>query len=809
MTLLAHKDADGGVQTLRDHLHNAGDLAESYESEFSQIPRMAALLHDVGKVAQQFQTYLISGKGRRGEIPHARQGAFVVNDLPISNSAAEIVKEILELVIAKHHGELPDCINEIGDEAFLTGFTEADKQNPKYAYGEIKQGLHDLDLDLQDTFQQAEKDVFDFVGRTKLLKLSKDSRYFYSGLLVKYVYSRLIDADRTDTAYFETKEQYHPIKADWSELIRRLDESMKSFDSTSEINKIRQQITEQCRQAGSRETGIYRLSVPTGGGKTLASLNFALHHALETGKRRIIYVIPYLSITSQTVATFRNMLGLDADSNIVLEHYSTAGLQNSGNTGSIGTSEEEDAKERQRKLASERWDNPIIVTTMVEFLETVMSARGTKLRKFHNMANSVIIFDEIQSLPLNIINPFNEVVSFLSTILDSTILLCSATQPLLERTARKNLRLSDEPDLIDNTDGYEEKLKRTRIIASQESKSCEELANIIYEQALRNGNCLSIVNTKSEARKMYQCLQELNADGQFELIHLSTAMCGKHRADQLARIKVLTDPHDSKPVICVSTQLIEAGVDLSFACVVRAMAGLDSIMQAAGRCNRNGESKEIKDVYVYPLQGEERFKDYLPEIHRGKKLTLQIYLTTAGHLEHERAHDYAASESRGDTLIMRDLRVYSRALGITGACDVVEFHKSNDGVPLHGRDGLWLPYPIEYKHGKSKTIDADRLQLCAEAMCLEEMLACDIPEGALFYRQTKRRERVKLDEDLRNMVEADFLQMHDLFSRGWTPKVKQTRSCSSCSLRDLCLPELRKVKSAKAYIEERLKESGE
>ena len=161
-----------------------------------------------------------------------------------------------------------------------------------------------------------------------------------------------------------------------------------------------------------------------------------------------------------------------------------------------------------------------------------------------------------------------------------------------------------------------------------------------------------------------------------------------------------------------------------------------------------------------------------------EQLWSENYLTTAGHLEHERAHDYAASESRGDMLIMRDLRVYSRALGITGACDVVEFHKSNDGVPLHGRDGLWV-------------------------------LACDIPEGALFYQQTKRRERVKFDEDLRNMVEADFLQMHDLFSRGWTPKVKQTRSCSSCSLRDLCLPELRKVKSAKAYIEELLKESGE
>ena len=624
MDLLAHRDADGNVQTLHGHLNSAGDLAESYESKFSQISRMAALLHDVGKIAQQFQTYLVSGNGRRGEIPHARQGAFVVNDLPISNEAEEVAKEILELVIAKHHGELPDCINEIGDEAFLTGFTESDKLNPKYAYREIKQGLHELDLDLQGVFRQAVKDVRDFAEQINSMRLSRDSLHFYSGLLVKYVYSRLIDADRTDTACFETKEKYHPIRADWLELICRLDENMKSFDSTSEINKIRQQITEQCRQAGSRKTGIYRLSVPTGGGKTLASLNFALHHALETGKRRIIYVIPYLSITSQTVATFRNMLGLDADSNIVLEHYSTAGLQNSSNTGSAGTSEEEDARERQRKLASERWDNPIIVTTMVEFLETVMSARGTKLRKFHNMANSVIIFDEIQSLPLNIINPFNEIVSFLSTVLDSTILLCSATQPLLERTARKNLHLSSNPDLIDNTGGYEEKLKRTRIVASQKSKSCEEFANIIYEQALRNGNCLSIVNTKSEARRVYQCLQELNADGHFELIHLSTAMCGKHRADRLAKIKELTDPRDSKPVICISTQLIEAGVDLSFACVVRAMAGLDSIMQAAGRCNRNGESQEIKDVYVYPLQGEERFKDYLPEIHRGKKLTLQI-----------------------------------------------------------------------------------------------------------------------------------------------------------------------------------------
>lgn len=585
MVLLARKDEEGNTQALYDHLHGAGRLASGFEDEFADISRTAAVLHDVGKVAQQFQTYLLSDDGHRGDVQHARQGAFVVNDFFESKGEIEeIAKEILELAISKHHGGLPDCIDESGNRAFLLGFTESDKSNEKYAYQEIKRGLNGLALDLQSNFRGSAEDIACFLKKIKSLRLSKDSIYFYLGLLVKLIYSRLVDADRTDAACFETRKQYRPNAVDWQNLISRLDKSMRSFDSSSEINRIRHQINEQCCLAGARETGIYRLSIPTGGGKTLASLNFALHHALKTGKRRIIYVIPYLSITTQTAKTFRDVLGLNSDSDVLLEHYSTAGMQRSADVADNASSEFEDAGEHQRKLAAERWDNPIIVTTMVEFLETVMSARGTKLRKFHNMADSVIIFDEIQSLPMNTINLFNEIVSFLSKITNSTILLCSATQPLLEKTKRENLLLSEKPDLIAETESYEDKLRRTR---------------------------------------------------------------------------------------------------------------------------------------------------------------------------------------------------------------------------------MWLPYPIEYKHGKSKTIDADRLQLCAEAMCLEEMLACDIPEGALFYQQTKRRERVKFDEDLRNMVEADFLQMHDLFSRGWTPKVKQTRSCSACSLRDLCLPELRKMKSAKAYIEERLKESGE
>lgn len=646
MVLLARKDEEGNTQALYDHLHGAGRLASGFEDEFADISRTAAVLHDVGKVAQQFQTYLLSDDGHRGDVQHARQGAFVVNDFFESKGEIEeIAKEILELAISKHHGGLPDCIDESGNRAFLLGFTESDKSNEKYAYQEIKRGLNGLALDLQSNFRGSAEDIACFLKKIKSLRLSKDSIYFYLGLLVKLIYSRLVDADRTDAACFETRKQYRPNAVDWQNLISRLDKSMRSFDSSSEINRIRHQINEQCCLAGARETGIYRLSIPTGGGKTLASLNFALHHALKTGKRRIIYVIPYLSITTQTAKTFRDVLGLNSDSDVLLEHYSTAGMQRSADVADNASSEFEDAGEHQRKLAAERWDNPIIVTTMVEFLETVMSARGTKLRKFHNMADSVIIFDEIQSLPMNTINLFNEIVSFLSKITNSTILLCSATQPLLEKTKRENLLLSEKPDLIAETESYEDKLRRTRIVASAENKSCDELGQIIYQQARKNGNCLAIVNLKKEAREIFQCLERLDVNHEFELIHLSTAMCGRHRTDCLNRIGALLDPGNPKPVICVSTQLIEAGVDISFACVVRAMAGLDSIMQAAGRCNRNGESVEPKNVYVYPLKDEDSMERYLPDIAMGKQLTLQIMENSVFVQSDDRSDDGAKSLS--------------------------------------------------------------------------------------------------------------------------------------------------------------------
>lgn len=176
------------------------------------------------------------------------------------------------------------------------------------------------------------------------------------------------------------------------------------------------------------------------------------------------------------------------------------------------------------------------------------------------------------------------------------------------------------------------------------------------------------------------------------------------------------------------------------------------------------------------------------------------YLTMAGRLEHERAHDYQASEKRGDILILRSLRVFSRELGISGDCDVVEFHADASGVPLTGREGSWCPYPVEYKHGKPKADDADRMQLCAEAMCLEEMLVCDIEEGALFYQRTKHRESVRFDDELRDKVRKAYEMMHDLMAKGYTPKARRTKACDACSLKEVCLPELNRTEPVSEYI---------
>ena len=413
-------------------------------------------------------------------------------------------------------------------------------------------------------------------------------------MLTKFVYSCLVDADRLDAYLFENGLEYKPSNPDWDSFLARLVKKLGTFDATSEIGAFRRQVSDSCAQAGAREQGIYKLEVPTGGGKTLASLRFALEHAKRHGLERVIYVIPYLSILSQTAQDIRHTL--DADEFTVLEHHS-------------GFLPDEPT---YYKLQTDRWDAPVVLTTQVQFLESLFSARGSDLRKLHNMANSVIIFDEAQSLPVKCVHLFNGAINFLYSVCGSTILLCTATQPLLDKVNRP-IRLSENPSLVQ----CGPLAKRTRVVSKikADGYSYLELADFVRER--HESSTLVIVNTKAAAKALYEELK----DDEVAVLHLSTNMCAAHRDAVIAELRQRLK--EREPILCISTQLIEAGVDISFACVIREVAGLDSIYQAAGRCNRHGEFEQVKDVYVVNISGQKL--DKLPDIKIGAEITRWLF----------------------------------------------------------------------------------------------------------------------------------------------------------------------------------------
>ena len=604
--LFARKDLEGNYQDLYNHLNNVSLIAKNF-SKTENLSRLSGLLHDLGKTAFKFQNYLING-GEKGSVIHSLQGAFFTAEINCDNSySAKLLKEILEIAIISHHSGISDGLSLDGENNFFEKLNR--RADPDLSFNEIKSKITFLSQDFENEvnylFKKASEEITLFLSYIKNNYNSKESAHFALGLFTKYIYSCLIDADRLDAYLFDIKEKYRPEICDWDILIGIFEGNISKLGQNNEISNIRNLISDKCKNAADRETGIYQLSVPTGGGKTFSSLRFALHHAKKCGKKRIIYVIPYLSIIEQTAQKFKEILNLDDNSNILLEHHSNI------------ISPDDDEERSLRKLATSRWDNPIIITTMVQFLETVMSSKASKLRKFHNMEDSVIIFDEIQSLPVNSINLFNEVISFLSKFLNVTVLLCTATQPLLDQTQRKNLLLSKNSSLIEKTDNFE-KLKRTKIIFEQE-KNLIELSLFSSEKAVENDNCLIIVNTKKQAKDLFYALQT-EVSKNIKIFHLSTLMCSAHRFSILEELR--EGLNKKEKIICVSTPLIEAGVDISFSCVIRAMAGLDSITQAAGRCNRNGEYQNTKNVYVVPIKTENL--DKLPDIKIGKEITARL-----------------------------------------------------------------------------------------------------------------------------------------------------------------------------------------
>ena len=561
-------------QPLAEHLTNVSVLASRFGGKcgLAEHSKIAGALHDYGKATPMFQDYLrYGGDSERGRVPHSIYGAKRVYG---ATAAIPVIADILSNIIASHHGSLRDNISPDGGTPLRDSLSDTEE----------------LSVACSDADMSALKSEFS----TIFSALPKNGKAFSASMLAKYLYSCLIDADRLDAYLFDSGERYLPETPDWNALLTALECSLAGFETRSEMARLRQGVSKDCAKAGLREIGIYKLEVPTGGGKTLSGLRFALEHARTHNLDRIIYIIPYLSILSQTANEIRR--ALNADENTVLEHHSDF---------------LPDCPENY-KLNTDRWDAPIILSTQIQFLESIFSAKGSDLRKLHNMSRSVIIFDEVQSLPVKCIHLFNGAVNFLHRVCGSTVLLCTATQPLLD-AVKHPIELSPNPSIADCGAAP----IRYRIINKMipAGYSYPELAE--FAMTKHSGSTLIIVNTKIAAKLLHE---ELIKSGT-PVLHLSTNMCSAHRNAVIDELRRRLS--EKEPVICVSTQLIEAGVDISFECVIRDVAGLDSIYQAAGRCNRHGEFGEVKNVYVVNIKNQNL--DRLPDIKIGAEITRRLF----------------------------------------------------------------------------------------------------------------------------------------------------------------------------------------
>lgn len=431
------------------------------------------------------------------------------------------------------------------------------------------------------------------VNVKKQMNSSQKVGNFMLGCLQRLILSLLVDADWRDTSEFIDNKKYERISKQeiikkWNQYQYCLNIYMNSFKQDRGLSKLRGEMSNQCCLFSNNGNGVYRLAIPTGGGKTLASMRYALKLAEAEKKRHIYYIAPYLSILEQNAQLIKNIL---QDDNYVIEYHSN--LIVSENNG-------------QGNRFSEDWSELVILTTLVQFLNTMFSGDMKSIRRFHQLTDSVIILDEAQTIPVKCLNLFTTMINFLSQCCHTTVVICTATQPLFEKI-KCPLLYSQPADMILNIGKYLTGFRRTQIINYCNVRmDTDELVSMILNNL--NKNMLIILNTKTAVQNLYQKICSRVEERVF-VFQLTTYMCAANRLDVIEKIKALLEEKIYK-VICISTQLIEAGVDISFETVVRSLTGLDSIAQAAGRCNRNAE-KEIGNVYIvdYVEENLSRLKD--------------------------------------------------------------------------------------------------------------------------------------------------------------------------------------------------------
>ena len=648
---IAHvRKADGQPQSLQTHLTETSEIAKllAAKLDLEQEGELLGLMHDFGKYSHKFQKYIHDETGlfnpdlddeestpNGSKVDHSTAGAqWVYRELRkigAEQGIGELFGQMLGLCIASHHGEgLIDCLDGEGNPKWIERFNKTDElthlaECEQNADEVVQQKAHEL---------AGENLIRNLLKAVKLILSDSTTndkiKEFYLGCLTRFLFSCLIDADRINSSDFEREAQKEvrrlTEKPDWQMAIDQVEAKLVGFQTRYPIDEIRRRISSDCLKRAVDPQGIYTLTVPTGGGKTLASLRYALHHAQKHNLDRIIYIIPYTSIIDQNAQVVREILGEDW----VLEHHSNL---------------EPEKQSWQDKLLCENWDKPIVFTTMVQFLDAWFGGGTRGARHIHPMTNSVLIFDEIQTLPVKCVHLFCNVLNWLTKFGKSTAVLCTATQPLLGESGLQNfpegkresiaarglLRLSENAEIMgkhQDLDKLFADLSRVEIRFNEKAGgwNVAEAGAFLLEQFQTTSSCLFIVNTKKWAQELYQYCQRQNVPPE-ALFHLSTNQCAAHRKAIFDTIKARLK--NKEPVICISTQLIEAGVDISMACVIRALGGLDSIAQAAGRCNRHGEKKGKGQVWVLNLQ-EQDFTRILPDIQAGKTHAERVFRDFAG-----------------------------------------------------------------------------------------------------------------------------------------------------------------------------------
>lgn len=530
-----NSDGNKEFQTVAQHLSGTAELCRAFAAAFGaeKDGELAGLTHDIGKCTEEFQNRLLNDGP---VVDHATAGAM---------ACAMQGNRYVAACVAGHHGGLQDF-----------GNMRTARRDDGTFYGRLLKGR--------------EEGCLEHCGESGValpmaaISAAQGLNTLQASFWTRMLYSCLVDADFLDTERFINGERDRGGCDDMAALLARLRAYIEPWQTpTTELNRLRCEILNTCMEAGRKPKGVYTLTVPTGGGKTVASLAFALRHAVEHGMQRVIYVIPYTSIIDQNAQVFRDILG----SGNVLEHHS--GVQFDLSDGAA-------AEDVRKALATENWDMPVVVTTAVQFFESLYAARSSRCRKLHNLDNSVIIFDEAQMLPLPHLRPCVAAIASLAEQFHSTVVLCTATQPSLDDLLRTYAPSCPVTELCPQTALLYDRF--CRVTFRQAGVLTDEA---LAEQLNARRQVLCIVNSRKAAQKLFALLPP---EGSY---HLSTLMIPAQRQALLGEIRERL--MQGKLCRVVSTSLIEAGVDVDFPAVYRELAGLDSVMQAAGRCNREGK----------------------------------------------------------------------------------------------------------------------------------------------------------------------------------------------------------------------------